>query len=256
MKIGIESNEVLGLKPNESKILDAISSKELSISEISRKTRIPRTSLLFILNKLKDRTLVQIVKNGKRSLWKSNLNESITDFKRLHNYTEYYKGKDELMTIINMIPKLPKYSRILGIQPQTSLRFAMRKLPYDKILEINNIVKKNKLIFEGIVHEESIDSISYDFKNGKAKEIFESFTGRLEDYVKIPHEFANVDSEMYIFSGSAYIINWNKEIAIGIHDSSIVLLLTAMFSCVKNFGMRYQQGKKMMEIITPPNKLR
>jgi hypothetical protein len=84
-----------------------------------------------------------------------------------------------------------------------------------------------------------------DLGKEKGQKLLESFIGRLEDYVKVPDDFANVESEIYIFGGNAYIINWSKEIAVSIHDKDMVALLTAMLSCVKEFGERYSQNEKI-----------
>lgn len=253
-----ETYRLLGLNSVEIKIIEAISLQEHDISSISRITKLPRTSLLYILKKLQKRDLVANIKTKKRRSWKSSLGESLNKLKSPDPsiYT-FYKGREELFSVFEKIIDLPRYSRICAIQPQTSLRYALEKLPYDFAIRLNNSIKKNKIIVEGIVHEESIDTISSQFNRKEAEGIFKSFVGRLEDYVKIPHEFINIDSEIYIFQNSAYILNWNKEIGLGINDPAMVSLLTGMFSCVKDLGKRYYQSQNMKKFIasTPPNTL-
>ncbi len=243
----LSTDPVLGLKTKEELILSALSSGDKNVSEIARATKIPRTSLLYILTKLKERTLVEDEPKGKSVSWKL-IKQDILDIRSVgssKNDISISHGAPALLDILNKLVDLPKNSRVQGIQPDISLRNAIKKNSLDDLLRINTALKEHKLIFEGIVHEKSVDTIMADMGKHAASKIFESFIGRLEDYVKIPDEFANVNAEMYIFKGVAYILNWEKEIAIIVNNRDMVALLQAMFSCVKELGIRYSQNEKM-----------
>jgi hypothetical protein len=149
------------------------------------------------------------------------------------------------MKMFERLLNLPSNSRVKGIQPDKSLSQAIKRVDIAEWSKINRVIKEKKLIFEGVVHEKSVDTILKDLGKNRALVAYESFIGRLEDYVKIPDDFANVESEIYIFGGSVYIINWNRETALEIRNNDMVELLTAMFSCVKELGQRYSQNMKM-----------
>jgi hypothetical protein len=235
----------LGLQPTEKAIIKAVEYSPRNISDIARDTKIPRTSLLYMLKKLQRRKLVIQKKQGRRTLWESNL--TVASKQMPDKNITVYRGVPTIFKIMEEWTTLPKNTRVVGIQPDKSIKQSLRKNSLSNWLRINEGIKHNSLIIEGIVHEKSVNSIISEVGKDKAKKIFDSFVGRLEDYVKIPDEFADVESEIYICKGSAYIINWNKEIAIGIHDKDMTNLLMSMFSCVKEMGTRYSQNEKMKQ---------
>ncbi len=242
--------KILGLNHSEKKILESTSKLALPISTIARMTGIPRTSILYILKKLQKRALVKkIATDGNIPFWKSDLSKVIAQIgmnrEKGGSVFSIYRGAKQIFAIFEEFAALPKNSRVIGIQPNRSLLNALRKNKLKDLLRINEQIKDKGLIFEGVVHERSVDAIIAEMGKDAARKVFDSFIGRLEDYAKIPDEFADVCSEIYIFKGTAYLINWDREIAIGIHDKDMTDLLIAMFSCVKEVGTRYSQNAKM-----------
>ena len=240
---------ILGLNSTEKKILRAISTYSFSITDIASKTGLPRTSLLYILKKLEKRSLAIKIRDNKRFTWKSNVIKSIRQVQHATTHADpsiiVHRGAKAIFEILEEWKQLPKNTRVSGIQPDKSVRQALRKNKVTDLLRINEDIKKQGLIVEGIVHEKSVSSIISEIGTKHARNMFNSFVGRLEDYVKIPDEFADVESEIYIYKNTAHIINWHTEIAISIHDKDMVELLKAMFSCVKEMGSRYSQNEKM-----------
>ncbi len=273
----IDELDILAITPSEEKILAAISVQARSITDIANLTRVARTSLLYILTKLYQRGLVERHQKGKRMFWKSSFHKTLEQLSNPRNRSTattsvnynhaqdgvvIHSGVPAIMKIFERLIEQPKGSRVYGIQPDNSIKYALRKVAAQDWTRINTTFKEKKFIFEGIVHEKSVTTIISEVGRKKAVDIFNSFIGRLQDYVKIPDEFANVEAEIYIFGGSAFIINWHEEIAIEVVDKHIVALLLAMFSCVKELGQRYSQNEKMKQygdIIqkksppTPPN---
>jgi hypothetical protein len=249
-----EISRILGLTKQENKIMWAISDMAKQISDIARITKLPRTSLLYILRGLERRNLVKSLRDRKYTYWKSNTINAFRMLKNTASEVVIHNGIPAIMTIFDRLINQPKNSRIKGLQPDKSLGYALKKFDSHTLGVLNSAIKDKKFIMEGIVHEKSVTNIISEHGQKKAQKIFDSFVGRLEDYVKIPDDFADVESEIYIFGGSAYIFNWNKEIALEINNKDMVALLEAMFSCVKELGIRYSQNKKMEA--TLPNTLR
>ena len=244
-----EIAKILGLRKQEMLIMSAISGMGKHVSMIARHTKIPRTSLLYILQGLKKRNLVKKVKIQKMYYWKSNTINALRALNNVRSEITVHDGKDSIMKMYDRLLDLPFNARVKGIQPDNSIKQALRHVDISEWNEINKVIKEKKLIFEGVVHEKSVDTILQELGKSKAKSAYNNFIGRLEDYVKIPDDFANVESEIYIFGGSVYIINWNKEIALEICNKDMVDLLTAMFSCVKELGHRYSQNQKMEKYV-------
>lgn len=219
----------------------------IGLSELSKKTRLPRTSLPRPIDKLISRGFVVTRRVGKRTRYFENVTgalqmvPSVSKFKTVHTL----QGYKNVVTIFERLAALSPHQRFSGIQPDKSLQNAFRKLPLNYLLKFNKTIKSKELIVEGIVHEKSINTVARHFGSKNSRKVFDSFTGRLEDYTRIPDEFADVGAEIYLFKNSANLINWDTETAIVITDQSMVQLLKAMFDCVKTVGTRYNQGEKM-----------
>ncbi len=69
----LDQLDLFCLKPSEKKIIVAISKMGKPIADISRNTGIPRTSLLYMLRKLQETSIVKPVMIGKRKYWRSNI---------------------------------------------------------------------------------------------------------------------------------------------------------------------------------------
>ncbi len=266
----IDELDILALTLPEEKILAAISVQARHVADIASLTKLPRTSLLYILTKLRKRGLVKLLRRGKRAFYKSNFHSTLKQLADIHSSPQsslpdyahaqdgviVHEGVTAIMNIFERLADQPHNSRIYGIQPDNSIKWALRKPHMDDWTRINTIIKEKSFIIEGIVHEKSVETILKEVGTKNALEIFNSFFGRLQDYAKIPDEFANVEAEFWSFGGSAFIVNWNTEVAIEIVDKDMVTLLLAMFSCVKELGQRYNQNEKMkkyVDVLTPPN---
>lgn len=266
----IDELDILALTLPEEKILAAISVQARHVADIASLTDLPRTSLLYILTKLRKRGLVKLLRRGKRAFYKSDFHSTLKqlatihapthpsqpDYTHAHNGIVIHEGVKAIMDIFERLADQPHNSRIYGIQPDNSIKWALRKPNKGDWTRINTIIKEKSFIIEGIVHEKSVDTIIREVGTKGALDIFNSFFGRLQDYVKIPDEFANVEAEFWSFGGSAFIVNWNTEVAIEIVDKDMAALLLAMFSCTKELGQRYNQNEKMKKyaaVLTPPN---
>lgn len=240
-----EIANILGLRKHEKLVLSAISSESKHISLISRHTKIARTSLLYILKKLEKRGLVIRIQIQKMYYWKSDTVNALRAINNSGSEITVYEGKESILNMYERLIDLPQNTRIKGIQPDKSIKQAIKHVDVKEWDRINKIIKDKKFVVEGIVHEKSVDTILKELGKDGAKIAYNSFIGRLEDYVKIPDDFADVESEIYIFGRSVYILNWGKEMALEIRNKDMVELLTAMFSCVKELGQRYSQNQKM-----------
>ena len=93
MNIGKKSSVILGLKENEVSILKALSHSEMMISDLSTQTKIPRTSLYYILPKLEERGFVKEVKQAKKVFWRKMDDEDI--YNTHEEALESFKDKKE-----------------------------------------------------------------------------------------------------------------------------------------------------------------
>ena len=65
----IRTNTILGLTPQEEKVLAYLGDEHKSVAEIARATHIPRRTLDYLLPRLKKQGWVKTIRVGKRIRW-------------------------------------------------------------------------------------------------------------------------------------------------------------------------------------------
>ena len=154
---------LLDLSKAELKILKALDTRALNVSEISRECKLPRTSLLYILKKLERRTLIAAEHRNNKRIWKAAVKKALaelqTDSENNPPAIIIYRGVQAIFEIFDSWSSLLKNSRIAGLQPDRSIRQSLKKNSVDEWLRVNESIKRNGTIVEGIVHEKSIQTI-------------------------------------------------------------------------------------------------
>lgn len=264
MIIDVQIAKILGLHKDEVTIIQTLGTDSLRIADISKGSRIPRTSLYYMLPKLMERKLVKQIKIDKKVYWKKNSDEDILNsYKKIieslsNNTVGITKkiSKESELTIHIGIPSLesiffdilnltPK-SRVYAIQPGISLLEVVKKMPFKNAVMFNKKIKQKQIIVEGIVHEKSLDDIEKILNKNDARILFESFGGRAADTSKLPEDFlSTTKSEIYLFDGKVAITNWHEEFGVTIKDKHIYNLMIEMFKSTKYLLQRYDQNEKI-----------
>lgn len=251
-----KTKALLYLSDAEAKILDSMPTNQAnSMAEIVRKTGLPRMTIYGAINVLIKRGLVvcRMEKRRKYLVDYSNMASISTPQDRgIRNIN----GKSNLYSIWKKISELPKHTRVLIIQPVKSLRQSLKRL--DWRAEVDSLQKNNvekSLIFEGII-EEGYYPWLYNFYKQKGKkyaeDVIESFIGRATDITFVRDNLIDAKVEMIITPDQAYIINWDKESAIEIHDADVIVLLRDLFNLAKGYGKKIDQNaylKKMLAMV-------
>jgi predicted transcriptional regulator len=264
MIIDTEIAKILGLGKEEVLILQKLSTEPVRIADISKETRIPRTSLYYMLPKLLDRKLIVQIKIGGKIHWKRNTDENILNsykkiIESLSNNTvgatktiskesevTIYIGASNLETVFSEIMKLPPKSRAYGIQPGISLLGVIQKMPLEHIIPFNKKLKQKQIIMEGIVHEKSLDAIEKILSKEDSKKLFESFGGRAADTAKLPEDFLDTTkAEIYLYDNKVALMNWHEEFGVIIKNKHLYNLVMEMFKSTKYLLQRYDQNEKI-----------
>jgi len=264
MVIDSETAKILGLHKEEVLILQKLEDEPLRIADISTYTKIPRTSLYYMLPKLEDRKFITQTKSGKKIFWKKNSDEHILNSykKIIETFSNNTIGitktisKESQITILVGTPnlesvffdmlKLPPKSRVYAIQPGISLLGVIQKMPLEHAVLFNRKIKQKQIIVEGIVHEKSLDDIERIINKEDAKMLFESFGGRSADTSKLPEDFLNTTkAEAYLYDGKVALMNWHEEFGVVIKNRHIYNLVMEMFKSTKYLLQRYDQNEKI-----------
>lgn len=265
MYIGTKLATLLGLSWSDVTILKAISNKELTIPEISRKTGVPRTSLYYMLSTLERRSFIYIYENRGKKYWRASSIEGLREkysslfdgldthkservTKEISKNTRvtFYRGNSNIINIFKEISNLPSKDRFYGIQPEASIIEAVTKNDINEIIRFNRKINSKKLIVEGIVHEKGTDSMVTALPTKVGIELLKSFSNRSADTVKLPDSYLNkTKSEIYLYDGKIAIINWSEEFAVTIKNKDVFDLLKEMFNSTKYLLEKYDQNEKI-----------
>lgn len=264
MQITKETAEILNLSKEEVLILTILQDAPLRIADISTQTKIPRTSLYYMLPKLKGREFVKQIKIDKKVHWKRNSNQYIlSSYKKVieafsDNTLEmtktisketqiiFYQGNKQVLNVLRELSNAPFKSRVYGIQPEASIVGAIENNPLQDLVNFNQKVKKAKLIFEGIIHESGTHSMVRSLSTEDQKKLLESFAGRSADTVKLPEGFLNkTKAEVYLYNNKIALVNWYEEFGVVIDNKDIFDLVMEMFKSTKYMLNKYDQNEKI-----------
>ncbi len=244
MELTPKQSLFLGLKPDHVKIL-SFASTPMTIDDLSKQTKIPRTSLYYSLPYLAERGFIVKQKLNKKILWSAvHIDQYYTTYasilpSKLSKVAVKIKtlsGVSDMVSIFYDIAKLPRLSRVYAIQPNESLSWAVKKVPDKDLIYVNKQIKERRLIIDGLVHEDSlkvIDSI----------ELLESIHGRSADTAKIFNQLLqNTCAEIYLYDSKSAIMNWKEEFAVVIDDKDVFDLIREIFLQMKETSRKYDQN--------------
>ncbi len=271
--------KLLGLTKKERKLLSILDETPRTVSDLARKSKLNRTGLYTPLKQLHRRGLISRVKVGRRFNWQAVPPERLRDllFDLTQNHTpankeasspvssqeigiiasqfsqyKIYRGRDKLISIYRELAKLPKNTRLFGIQPNLSVDSSFRQAPAKLMTEINQAIKKRGIIVEAILSE---DFLSEYIKTMKKKRldvevILESFGRRRTVTTYVPSELMDFDSELIFFSDTVLITNWSELTAVIIKNRQIVGIFRTLFELAKSAGNRVDQNPKIEELLS------
>jgi len=263
--------DILGLNDTEQAILECLSTAK-SIQEVAEETKLSRTGINHSLKKLYKKDLVTTIRHGKRKLFIAlTFTELALKLQRLQdaihiesgskkgirlktskeNEFVIHVGTKDLINMYERIMSLHKGERWKAIQPNKSWMNQHKKLTKKELVRINNAIRNNGIIVEGILQDNAYSLYREYFKDDpKAlQEIGESLTGRAADYTMIPHHFFNYHAEIWLFEKTFCIINWEDEVAIEITNEDIMNFMKDLFEIAKTKGTKIDHNQTMKEIL-------
>lgn len=268
-----EGLQLLGLTTRDNEVLKHLSRGPIGVSALARSTKLSRTSLYPLLERLHSRGLVTMSTRGKRRVWKlvapEKLQRKLFSLAQDHEVQEdsgehevgiipsqeseykVYYGKEKLVQIYEELGTLPRGSRLYGIQPNVSASSVMKKFPYDRLVKLNQAIKDRKIVVEAVLQENFVEYyVSRLKKTGKPVEDFlQAYGGRLAVTTHVPEERLNFDSEVMFYKDVVIIANWQDLVAVVIKNSAVAGLMLEFFESLKSLGKRVDQNPHVEEIL-------
>jgi DNA-binding transcriptional ArsR family regulator len=254
--MNLRVTKLLGLSREEVLIIKALKGKSLNISQLSSSTKVPRTTLYTAISSLKERDLIRSEVHGKSNILSiQNIQHLEQIGEVLDNQTnekpfEFIYGKELMLKEYELIYG-QKNKRIFAIQPTASLLDLLHKFHANVFIPINENMKKNKLIVEGIIKEDAFTVYLNEYKNDKGMQqnILKSFHGRMNSSTFISKKYLNCNSELTFDDTKAYLFNWKDEVGIKILDKNTLNFLREMFEFTKGYGKKDDLNRVVAERI-------
>ena len=256
-----EFTKVLNLTKDESDVLKALETGHMSMTDLASATRIARTTLYSTVKTLKARTFIERYKIKNKtiiSLTDKTKIDSILFTESTHKKTsqdEWLKspdfkisyGVENLIAVYEKITN-QKNQRMSVIQPTSSMLALVKKIDPKKLIELNEAVKSNKVIFDTIIHQnymaKYMDTYIGEQNHKQTQEsLLKSLEKRMSQMSIIDNEYLNAGSEIFFTDMQLYILNWEDELAISIENKEIITLIKGLFDFAKNHsvGVNYHE---------------
>jgi hypothetical protein len=267
-----EEIKLLGLDRMENKVLGVLQRGSFHVSRLAEGTKIGRTSLYPILGRLKQRGLVSYSYSGKRKHWHMisipKLQEALFSLAENHRVNQkvgekevgviasqesaykIYRGRKKLIQIYDDLSRLPRSTRVYGIQPNASVGSALKNLLSRELVGINERIKERQIIVDAVLQEDFVDYYASALKKlGKSPEtILKSYGERAAVTTYVPKEYLNFNSEIIFYENILAILNWKQLTAIVIKDSQMTGIMGELFRLIKLTGRRVDQNPKVREL--------
>jgi sugar-specific transcriptional regulator TrmB len=266
---------ILGLSKIDKAIMTVLSLEKLTVSALSRKTQVPKTTLNYAVKKLERRGLLVFVKKGerklwalndadtidsefasiKKSLWKNTKNSIVTIPISENTRIEIHQGTESLYKLWEKFVSLPKTTRLCAIQPDKSFNTAIKSiiegLSFTDLVLINESILNSKIIVDAMVHERSAETVPKTISSLGHNPIpfLKGFPNRLADTAKLPSDFMDANAEMYIYNDTFIVIHWEDKIAVSITNKDVAKFFKEMFESLKFFNVKYNQNERMSKKI-------
>lgn len=244
----------VGLTPMEEQVVLVLTDERLTLASLAEKTGIARTTLDRIVERLERQGWLTKVTAGKRTLWTrvcpenhfeqflDMMNHLFADQSRKYlrdqsnESVTFHEGLDTLLDIHKRLTTADESrgKRIRIMQPVQSAYQSVTKTAVEEHCDINKTISKNDVIIDGVLPESYYKTLKQDL----GKEWLASFEGRSTQTAFLPEEFMVFESELIIFDGTVYFINWFDETALEIHDPRMVPMVLQMFSFMQKAGKK------------------
>lgn len=264
MEISKEKIRLLGLSNKETCTLEALINGVNTPLLISRLAKISRPAVYDILEKLKNRGIVEInLKNGKKywSIKKSRkiaeelfntkkellkIDEGVNEIQDKGDSTVIvHRGKEAVKNVIFDIIEKHKEERLLTIQGDGVVSGWNKTIGVDTTNKINRLTKKNSIITEIIFPQNLFERQVKEM----GRKWLEDFEGRPAVFHEIDKKYFDHAGQIWIFKKSLYLIDMEGETIIEIRKSEILKLIVSMYRFIQNNSKKIDLNSRLRQLI-------
>lgn len=263
MKLNKFELNLLGLTKQELTVYNALElEKSVLITKLADTTALPRTTVSFLLKKLKQRGLIEQIKIKQHKEWQIKSLEEVSQ-KLQQIYFKFNNTKDILGNIVSENMEITAFSgrknlkkayrniltagknnRVFVIQNNLSAKASLEKIEWNYIANLHKDFRKKGIIMEGLM-------------NDKTFKIFESFSAsqikshldRLIVLYIIPDEYLDFELDVIFFADKIYFIDVVDEKIIFVKNRQLVKTFKNLFYLAESFGRKVNLNEYLNNLI-------
>ena len=245
-----------------------------NISNLSRKSGMPRTTLYPLLNKLLKRGLVNIIHMGNHDEWEAmdpkelyqktksslkNLEEAIPALELLrgslvgHKKSSdilFYKSKEGIKKAYESVFKLHPYERVYSIEGNCSIEAKKDYFSSKYTINWQSKIKDKKIVWEGLLGEKSLEIV----KKIDNIEILKNSLGRMVIGTLLPDNLMDFDSDIISFKDVLIITIVSQNTTIFINNKEAAKAFQNLFLIAQQAGKKVDLNSYIKELIEAKSK--
>lgn len=254
--------DILKLHSRERKLVKTLLKAEspMSISDLARITRLPRTSIYTQIDNLAKRGVIMRRKHGREVLFRIADEESTQPFFDILGRQEKdaplsrlgkFSGVTVCEGVAAMLKNVNRYlvehpaERVFAIQTAEAWSSWIAKLGQNQISDLNRAIRENKIVFETIVPENFIQ----DLYKKHGAELLQSYFGRATRVYVVPAPFFHFQSDVLMTNQRAFLMDWSRELGIIIENKAILDLLRSVFQFLQSYSKVVDIHKEIRVIL-------
>lgn len=260
---------ILGLSEVENTVFKLLSSRgRLKVSEITTISKLPRSTVTDILQRLRSRGLVRPTQIKKHTEWKITNNIKLAEkflnaaealqvigvsdnapkntYIKLSRQTEFvaYIGWRNMIKIYESEVVAHKGQRLYIVQSVASAQAALDIAGPQSFVQVNEAIKQNNIIVEAIVSSSMIEL----YKKQSA-EWLNSMQGRMTAMRVVSDDLLDFSAELIIFQDKFFLANWEEEVLIVLKNQDILAMILKLYRLFYETGSFMNQNENLTKIL-------
>lgn len=201
---------------------------------ISKHTAIPRSTIYFLLKKLKSRGLVIQDKKGSRTVWtlrdmSTVTTESLEKIIRKDTSIQIHDSKQAIEDFLESF-STSKNTKFNALNGDHNVEGWNTHIGTKRITEFNTLINQNKIISDII----SSDNFIKQNKKILGEDWALSYKNKPTEYHVLDHKYTNYKTQILLHNQKIYIINMDKPLVIEISDIDIFQCFSSIFQFIKD----------------------
>jgi hypothetical protein len=258
--------KILHLSTSETALIRALDAPK-NVTQLATETRIPRTSIGYMLESLEERGIVLRTIHGKRFVYSlaqkealSRLTDEVRTFfdPSLSMVTtpsfdglRVYKGVDAIIALHReMLEKQPRHSRVKAIQPNASFLNLFDRASIEQMITLNTAINESGAIMDAVVEKDAYKVYEEYWKldpEGFSR-LNPTFLNRTTDYVALDRKSIPFVNELWIYFDSVVISNWKDGLAVMITNQETRGLLEVLYDTLKMTGTKVNHAEEIQRV--------